>query len=339
MKKLILINIIISVFIISIFSGCNYKNTVSKKNNVQLASIFQAIDNNDIKLLDKIISKNSKSINSQNKYGDTPLIYALKMRKFDIANELLNKNANVNVIGDYRDFALVEAIKTKNVDIINRIIQKGADVNYNNGEPLYQACITKNCNIVKLLIDNKVNIKLKYIDNCILYTAVSNNSLDIAKLLIDNGANPNEETEGTDESILFTAIWNKNLDMVKLLVEKGADINYLGGSNTSLELANRNDNKDIYNYLLSKGADVKKQGEHDAAVMVENDNQEMNKENPKPSPAIGMTKDEVLNSSWGKPEKINKTITANGTSEQWVYSGYRYIYFDNNVVTCIQDSE
>ncbi|MGG1444811.1 hypothetical protein ABE354_22685 [Brevibacillus laterosporus] len=54
-------------------------------------------------------------------------------------------------------------------------------------------------------------------------------------------------------------------------------------------------------------------------------------------PAIGMTKEEVLNSAWGKPNNINKTTTANGVHEQWVYSIKKYVYFDNGYVTAIQE--
>lgn len=55
------------------------------------------------------------------------------------------------------------------------------------------------------------------------------------------------------------------------------------------------------------------------------------------NPKIGMTKSEVLNSTWGKPEDVNTTTTKYGTNEQWVYSLTRYIYFDNGIVTAIQD--
>lgn len=54
-------------------------------------------------------------------------------------------------------------------------------------------------------------------------------------------------------------------------------------------------------------------------------------------PRIGMTKSEAEKSTWGKPKKINKTTTAYGTHEQWVYSGYRYLYFDNGKLTSIQE--
>lgn len=54
-------------------------------------------------------------------------------------------------------------------------------------------------------------------------------------------------------------------------------------------------------------------------------------------PEIGMTADEVKNSTWGDPSKINKTTTKYGVHEQWVYSLDRYIYLDDGVVTSIQD--
>lgn len=57
----------------------------------------------------------------------------------------------------------------------------------------------------------------------------------------------------------------------------------------------------------------------------------------KPDPAIGMTANEILNSKWGEPKSKNKTTTAYGTSEQWVYSNYRYIYLDDGIVTAIQE--
>ena len=57
----------------------------------------------------------------------------------------------------------------------------------------------------------------------------------------------------------------------------------------------------------------------------------------KPEPSIGMTADEVVNSTWGEPNKINKTTTEYGTSEQWVYGGGRYIYLDDGIVTAIQE--
>ena len=53
-------------------------------------------------------------------------------------------------------------------------------------------------------------------------------------------------------------------------------------------------------------------------------------------PKIGMTADEVRKSTWGEPQKINTTITTNGTSEQWCYSNNKYVYLENGIVKSIQ---
>ncbi|MDM5229910.1 hypothetical protein [Lysinibacillus pakistanensis] len=52
---------------------------------------------------------------------------------------------------------------------------------------------------------------------------------------------------------------------------------------------------------------------------------------------IGMTKEEVLVDGWGKPIDINRTTTTYGVSEQWIYEDYKYLYFEDGILTTIQD--
>jgi hypothetical protein len=52
---------------------------------------------------------------------------------------------------------------------------------------------------------------------------------------------------------------------------------------------------------------------------------------------IGMREQDVLDSSWGRPEKINRSTNAYGTREQWVYGGGNYLYFKDGVLTSIQN--
>ncbi len=79
----------------------------------------------------------------------------------------------------------------------------------------------------------------------------------------------------------------------------------------------------LYNYMISKPKET-----------TENDTTQKPLKN---EPEIGMTAEEVKNSTWGKPTKINKTTTKYGVHEQWVYSSGKYIYFDDGVVTSIQE--
>lgn len=52
--------------------------------------------------------------------------------------------------------------------------------------------------------------------------------------------------------------------------------------------------------------------------------------------SIGMTAQQVLESSWGRPRVRNQTATSSHNHEQWVYEGGQYIYLDDGIVTSIQ---
>jgi len=53
---------------------------------------------------------------------------------------------------------------------------------------------------------------------------------------------------------------------------------------------------------------------------------------------IGMT-EEMLIESWGKPQRVNKTITKYGTRKQYVYGSSQYIYIgENGEIETIQSS-
>lgn len=58
---------------------------------------------------------------------------------------------------------------------------------------------------------------------------------------------------------------------------------------------------------------------------------------PKAGVSIGMSKEQVLKSSWGRPSGVNKTHTSAGTTEQWVYGGGNYLYFRNGILEAVQN--
>lgn len=52
--------------------------------------------------------------------------------------------------------------------------------------------------------------------------------------------------------------------------------------------------------------------------------------------SIGMTSERAKLSNWGHPERVNRTISAGGVHEQWVY-GHNYLYFEDGILTAIQN--
>ncbi|AFM43120.1 hypothetical protein Desaci_4268 [Desulfosporosinus acidiphilus SJ4] len=83
------------------------------------------------------------------------------------------------------------------------------------------------------------------------------------------------------------------------------------------------------------------------ATKLEREKVELQKENlahlttsfpePPSEPKIGMTSDQVLESSWGKPTKVNQTTTAYSVREKWIYDSGRTVYLSNGKVIVIQD--
>jgi hypothetical protein len=58
---------------------------------------------------------------------------------------------------------------------------------------------------------------------------------------------------------------------------------------------------------------------------------------------IGMTDTEIVR-SWGKPDKINRSISDRNVNEQWIYerdnsSRSQYLYVENGVLRSIQSPE
>lgn len=54
--------------------------------------------------------------------------------------------------------------------------------------------------------------------------------------------------------------------------------------------------------------------------------------------AVGMTRAQLYASCWGKPQRINRTLTGSADHEQLVYPGWNYVYLRDGIVTSIQTS-
>jgi type II secretory pathway component PulJ len=55
-------------------------------------------------------------------------------------------------------------------------------------------------------------------------------------------------------------------------------------------------------------------------------------------PTVGIGWDACLaRASMGRPVEVNRTVTAYGTHEQWIYPGEVYVYVDDDRVTSWQD--
>ena len=103
--------------------------------------------------------------------------------------------------------------------------------------------------------------------------------------------------------------------------------------------------KDLYLSEFTKERDLKEakerkereQREREQKASEEKRIREEKARKKKEGVVIGMSKQDVLDSSWGKPQKINRTTTSYGVHEQWVYNGYNYLYFEDDKLVSIQN--
>lgn len=120
--------------------------------------IFAAIQNRLYnKLLEILIS--GADIEIKNKFGDTPLIFALYQNDDKLVKILLEHGATPNVmIGNGLYSALSKIVVTNKISTAKLLLEYGADVNYQNNKS--QTALTvatnecKNFDMVKLLLDN-----------------------------------------------------------------------------------------------------------------------------------------------------------------------------------------
>lgn len=198
-------------------------------NDNKVPALSYAIQNCELKTVKALAEK--CDLNAKDNNGNMPLHLALKSKKFDMFETLLEKGADVNSIGkagtqDNQSVLYLAVIRNES-ELVKQLLEKGANPNLlDNGgaSPLNEVC------------------------------AVSGN-IEIAKMLIEKGADLNVK-EPKDANALIYASRNENLsaekrvDLVKLLLEKGADKNAKDvKGKTALENAKALNHSEIYDLL------------------------------------------------------------------------------------------
>jgi uncharacterized protein len=125
------------------------------------------------------------------RFNSTALMIAILYNKYDIAQLLLGRGAQVNFQNKYGETALMKAC-----DILTaqQLLRSGADVNIGD-----------------------------YLGQTALYFAVLNDSLTLVQLLFDSGASLSPRVRHC-KRILSLAISNVNQNMIHFLIANGAEV-------------------------------------------------------------------------------------------------------------------
>ena len=180
----------------------------------------------------------------------------------DLVSLLLDRGADVNMVGSEYGTALAEAALAGNTDTVLLLLDGGADVNVvggNLGTALAAAALEKNTDTVSLLLDRGADVNMvggEY--GTALAAASFEENTDTVLLLLDRGADVNM-VGGKYGTALAAAAYQGNTHFVSLLLDRGANVNMVGGEfGTALVAAAYKGNTDTVLLLLGGGADVNK---------------------------------------------------------------------------------
>ena len=208
-------------------------------------------------------------INEQNQqHGYNPLIYASVKNNIDAVNLLLNHpQIDVNQRDNDGCNALFHAIKNTRFEIAQLLLNSNADVNissFSSGQtPIVYSTMKNQVDMIKLLV-KQPQIDINHRDNdgnSALLHAVKNDHLETAQLLLESGSDVNVCDNDTGQTPLIAAINANNILMIKHLIKyhkmTGANINQRDSNDcNALYYAVQNEQLKTVHLLCSLGADV-----------------------------------------------------------------------------------
>ncbi|KAK2747100.1 hypothetical protein FQN57_002355 [Myotisia sp. PD_48] len=238
------------------------------------AAIYR--EDSDIEVV-KILLKAGANVNatSDESRGLTALDAALKFRHTDIAQLLLEEDANIS------PSALVKAVRKLDIEMVFLLLSNGANPNTSGCEeglnPLPQAARLGSINLVQVLLKWKADVNMPeyaYGRRTALQAAAEYGSLEVVEVLLQAGADVNAPasmcgrtstsmcggiaTSMCGKTALQAAAENGSLAIVKVLLQAGADINAPASTcgKTALQAAAENGSLAIVKVLLQAGADI-----------------------------------------------------------------------------------
>jgi len=187
------------------------------------AQLFQAIFKGDKAAVETYL-KEEKSLNVVGKKNMSPLLYAISMKRKDIAVLLIEKGADVNFTRKPSDETpLFYGAGHGFTGIVELLLQKGAALEARDRfgwTPLTAAVFAGHTDTVKLLLANKADTN--HVDNSgispLMYAAQKGEA-QIVELLLANGADPFLKDEDGKTAIQYAGD-EGHTDIVKLLTPK-----------------------------------------------------------------------------------------------------------------------
>jgi ankyrin repeat protein len=234
---------------------------------------YSAIRANDMARL-RSLAREGSDINTRDRRGETPLMYAAAAGSLEAMEFLVEKGADVNVQNAFGSTALIWS--ATDLAKIKLLLAHGANPNTatKRGRTalLVAAMSDGSAGIVRLLIQNGADPKtMDAFRTTALRAAAMGNDTETMRILIKAGVDVNAPDLAGLSPLMMAAGWNGNLQAVQLLLAQGAKVNAVSapvmglpskngpsefGKLTALLMSAPFGPPDLIQLLLDSGADV-----------------------------------------------------------------------------------
>lgn len=199
-------------------------------------ALFLAIRDNNLAEIEALIAAET-DLEAINRYGDTPLLYAVCAGYLDIVPVLIGAGARVNARNNDGITALHYAVKQRNLRAVELLLNAGADIDARDNDgrtPLHCAVIMADFPLIilrKLLLANaNPNAQDRRGQTPLIYAASilgdwnNMNRAEKLRFLIEFYADVNIQDEDGRTALHYAIAGNCRPDEVLALIHAGADI-------------------------------------------------------------------------------------------------------------------
>jgi ankyrin repeat protein len=234
------------------------------------ATIFEAINDNNLEEIKNIITENPDVINERDDRYCDPLTVASIAGNLEIMKYLISQGADINTIDREGSNLLHNAAANGHLEVVKYLLDQGFDINAedaNGNTAILFASGKDNIVLIQYLIDHGASLDLESVDGrtCMLNSVLSGNT-DIVQLFMDHGFSIDITNQWGVTPLMYASIVG-NKAVVEFLLENGADVTAISNNGeTALVWATIRMHFDIAELLMDKGLSYNDRNEHGATM-------------------------------------------------------------------------